>query len=166
MPNNNEQSISDLTPRPDNPILQKLHKERALYEEEVSMLKKELREARNELFATRQRLREELIKVHQEEFDVFYNQLMNQKTLELILWEEYNLQKHSLLKRLRSKQIDNCTYRKLLKPLSVKANQSSDAVHEFYSDGIKRIFGSDSHLFSIDSLQSIVNAMPSKFGKN
>lgn len=158
---NHNQSIPDLTPCSDNPILQKLHQERAEHEKEVKRLNNELRMARNELFSTRQRLRVELVKTHQEDFDSFYNQLMNLKSVELMLWEEYHLQKHILLQQLRNQQIDNSTYRRALRPYSIKANESSDAVREFYSEGVERIFGVDKNLFSIDVLQTLVTASTS-----
>ena len=121
----------------------------------------ELRMARNELFSTRQRLRVELVKAHQEEFDSFYNQLMNLKSVELMLWEEYHLQKHNLLQQLRNQQIDNSTYRKTLRPYSIKANESSDALREFYEEGIERIFSEDINLFSIEVLHTLVTASTS-----
>ena len=155
---NHNQSIPDLTPCSDNPILQKLHQERAEHEKDVKRLNNELRMARNKLFSTRQRLRVELVKAHQEEFDSFYNKLVNLKSVELMLWEEYHLQKHNLLQQLRNQQIDNSTYRRTLRPYSIKANESSDAVREFYSEGVERIFGVDKNLFSIDVLQTLVTA--------
>ena len=158
MKSNQNQSIPDLTPCSDNPILQKLHQERAEHEKEVKRLNNELRVARNELFSTRQRLRMELVKAHQEEFDSFYNQLMNLKSVELMLWEEYHLQKHILLKQFRNQQIDNSTYRRTLRQYSIKANNSSNIVREFYSEGVERIFGIDKNLFSIDVLQTLVKA--------
>lgn len=78
---NHNQSIPDLTPCSDNPILQKLHQERAEHEKDVKRLNNELRMARNKLFSTRQRLRVELVKAHQEEFDSFYNKLVNLKSV-------------------------------------------------------------------------------------
>ncbi len=158
---NHNQSIPDLTPCSDNPILQKLHQERAEHEKDVKRLNNELRMARNKLFSTRQRLRVELVKAHQEEFDSFYNKLVNLKSVELMLWEEYHLQKHNLLQQLRNQQIDNSTYRRTLRPYSIKANESSDAVREFYSEGVERIFGVDKNLFSIDVLQTLVTASTS-----
>lgn len=119
MKSNQNQSIPDLTPCSDNPILQKLHQERAEHEKEVKRLNNELRMARNELFSTRQRLRVELVKAHQEKFDSFYNQLMNLKSVELMLWEEYHLHKHILLQQLRNQQIDNSTYRRTLRPYNI-----------------------------------------------
>ena len=151
---NHNQSIPDLTPCSDNPILQKLHQERAEHEKDVKRLNNELRMARNKLFSTRQRLRVELVKAHQEEFDSFYNKLVNLKSVELMLWEEYHLQKHILLQQLRNQQIDNSTYRRTLRPYSIKANESSDAVREFYEEGIERIFGSDKSLFDINNIGS------------
>lgn len=158
---NHNQSIPDLTLCSDNPILQKLHQERAEHEKDVKRLNNELRMARNKLFSTRQRLRVELVKAHQEEFDSFYNKLVNLKSVELMLWEEYHLQKHNLLQQLRNQQIDNSTYRRTLRPYSIKANESSDAVREFYSEGVERIFGVDKNLFSIDVLQTLVTASTS-----
>ena len=158
---NHNQSIPDLTPCSDNPILQKLHQERAEHEKDVKRLNNELGMARNKLFSTRQRLRVELVKAHQEEFDSFYNKLVNLKSVELMLWEEYHLQKHNLLQQLRNQQIDNSTYRRTLRPYSIKANESSDAVREFYSEGVERIFGVDKNLFSIDVLQTLVTASTS-----
>ena len=158
---NHNQSIPDLTPCSDKPILQKLHQERAEHEKDVKRLNNELRMARNKLFSTRQRLRVELVKAHQEEFDSFYNKLVNLKSVELMLWEEYHLQKHNLLQQLRNQQIDNSTYRRTLRPYSIKANESSDAVREFYSEGVERIFGVDKNLFSIDVLQTLVTASTS-----
>ena len=158
---NQNQSIPDFTPCSDNPILQKLHQERAEHEKEVKRLNNELRMARNELFSTRQRLRVELVKAHQEEFDSFYNQLMNLKSVELMLWEEYHLQKHNLLQQLRNQQIDNSTYRRTLRPYNIKANESSDALREFYEEGIERIFGEDRILFSIEVLHTLVTASTS-----
>ncbi|MBD5184669.1 MAG: hypothetical protein HDS97_07250 [Bacteroidales bacterium] len=158
MKSNQNQSIPDLTPCSDNPILQKLHQERAEHEKEVKRLNNELRVARNELFSTRQRLKMELVKAHQEEFDSFYNQLMNLKSVELMLWEEYHLQKYNLLHQLRNQQIDNSTYRRTLRQYSIKANNSSNIVREFYSEGVERIFGMDKNLFSIDVLQTLVKA--------
>ena len=158
---NHNQSIPDLTPCSDNPILQKLHQERAEHEKDVKRLNNELRMARNKLFSTRQRLRVELVKAHQEEFDSFYNKLVNLKSVELMLWEEYHLQKHNLLQQLRNQQLDNSTYRRTLRPYIIKANESSDAVREFYSEGVERIFGVDKNLFSIDVLQTLVTASTS-----
>lgn len=149
--------VPDLTPRSDNPILQKLHEERAEHEAEVKRLNQELRAARNELFAIRQRLKAELVKAHQEEFDIFYNRLMNLKSIEMIYREEYLKKKHSLLKQLHEREIDISEYRKELKPLSLKANQTCDAVQEFYTEGIVRIFGDDCRFFSIDGLASFVS---------
>lgn len=79
---------------------------------------------------------------------------MNLKSVELMLWEEYHLQKHILLQQLRNQQIDNSTYRRTLRPYSIKANESSDAVREFYEEGIERIFGSDKSLFDINNIGS------------
>ncbi len=93
-----KQSVPDLTPRSDNPILQKLHAERAEHETEVKRLNQELKKARNELFSIRQRLKAELVKAHQEEFDNFYSRLMNLKSIEMIYREAYLKKKHSLLK--------------------------------------------------------------------
>lgn len=152
----NQRNIPDLTLHSDNPILQKLHQERVLHEEEVSRLKNELRDARNELFAIRQKLMKHLVEAHQDDFEIFYNRLMNLKTIELILWEEYNLLKHDLITQLRNREIDNFTYRKQLKPLGVKATEATDEVLDFYSKGIREIFGTDSNLFTIDSLQSLM----------
>lgn len=146
----------DLTPRSDNPILQKLHQERAEHEKEVKELNRELIKARNELFAIKQRLRFELIKANREKFETFYNQLMNLKTIELILWEEYNQRRHDLLPLLRKQEIDNSTYRRQLRPLSDKISDTRMSIQIFYHEGIERLFGADSHLFSIDGLQSLV----------
>ncbi len=133
----------DLTPRQDNPITQKLHQERVRYESEIKGLRKELKETYDKLYHTRKRLKEELITVHRAEYDVFYNNLMNLKTIELILTEEYSLLKYNLLKQLRSGMIDNSTYRRLLKEPGEKANQAGENVCKFYTEGIAKIFGDD-----------------------
>lgn len=147
-----ENRCPDLTPRPDNPITLKLHQERVRYESEIKELRKELKETYDKLYHTRKRLKEELITAHRTEYDVFYNNLMNLKTIELILSEEYSLLKYNLLKQLRSGMIDNSTYRRLLKEPGEKANQAGENVYKFYTEGIAKIFGDDKKLFNINSL--------------
>ena len=105
-----DNSHSDLTPTPDNPITLKLHQERVRYESEIKELRDELKNAYNNLYQTRKRLKEELIKAHRTEYDIFYNKLMNIKSIELILSSEYSLLKYNLLTKLRCGEIDNSTY--------------------------------------------------------
>lgn len=142
----------DLTPRPDNPITLKLHQERVRYESEIKELRTELKETYDKLCHTRKRLKEELITAHRSEYDIFYNKLINLKTIELILSEEYSLLKYTLLKQLRSGMIDNSTYRRLLKEPGEKANQAGADVNTFYKEEIAKIFGDDKNLFDINSL--------------
>lgn len=149
-----DNSRLDLTPTPDNPITLKLHQERVRYETEIKELRKELNDAYHNLYQTRKRLKEELMKTHRSEYDAFFNKLMNLKSIELILSGEYSLLKHNLLKKLRCGEIDNSTYRRLLKEPGKKANQAREDVYEFYSDGISKIFGDDKNLFDINDLDS------------
>lgn len=50
-----DNSHSDLTPTPDNPITLKLHQERVRYESEIKELRDELKNAYNNLYQTRKR---------------------------------------------------------------------------------------------------------------
>ena len=149
-----DNSHSDLTPTPDNPITLKLHQERVRYESEIKELRDELKNAYNNLYQTRKRLKEELIKAHRTEYDIFYNKLMNLKSIELILSSEYSLLKYDLLTKLRCGEIANSTYRRLLKEPGKKARQAQADVIEFFLSEIERIFGEDKKLFKLDNLNN------------
>lgn len=142
----------DLTPVADKPLAIKLHQERARYDKELDRLRDELREAHNRLFHTSQRLRVELVKSHRVEYDAFYSELMNLKSMEQTMSSEHRLQRHNLLKQLRNGVIDNSTYRKLLHQSSDQLGQLREKVEAFYAEGIERIFGEDKSIFSINNL--------------
>ena len=149
---NESRTHPDLTPKSDNSIIIKLHQERKRHEEDLKAVKQELKATYNKLFQTRQRLKEELIKSHRSEYDVFINKLMNLKTVELMVSEEYSLLKHNLLEQLRHREIDNSTYRKLLRESGKKANLARKNVLDFFSSEIERIFGEDKTLFNLNNL--------------
>ena len=77
---------------------------------------------------------------------------MNLKTVELMVSEEYSLLKHNLLEQLRHREIDNSTYRKLLREPGKKANLARKNVLDFFSSEIERIFGEDKTLFNLNNL--------------
>lgn len=145
--------MNNMTSRSDNSAIMNLHQEKEEYETEIKELRVALRDRNSKLRLTRKRLREELKNAHRAEYDVFYNKLMNLKSIELILSGKYSSLKLNLLKELRCKAIDNLTYRKLIKEAKNKANKARECVYEFYSYEIEKIFGSYKNLFRLKDLE-------------
>lgn len=142
-----EQDLNNLTPSPNNPVVNKLHSERIEHEREVKELKDRLISVGNELYAIRKRFCRYLIMNHYDEYAAFYKEYLDKKesTAQKLLALKRN--KRSLLAKLRSGKIDNATYRKCIKQYASQYSEVVCSLQGFVSKEINLIFGENGDLF-------------------
>ena len=127
----------------------------------VKHLEKELRQTAREHSDMTHTLRLELIKANREEFDKFYNTLVNLGTIAKLQENEREISKYQLLEQLRNGSLSRSAYLLTIKRQKESIKEANNKYYSFYSQGIKTLFPNDYELFTPVILKEIVNKLDS-----